>query len=154
MARFDKMLLLAAATMLPAATPLHAKEPKTVIMPDDPSRKKLWEEWGLADAVVHGDTVWLSGVVAAMPAGQTDQAAAFDSAFQRIGAILAKAGAGWDDVVEMTTYHTDVTTQMKDFIVVKRRYVRAPYPAWTAIDIDRLIPEGGLVEIRVVARKP
>lgn len=26
--------------------------------------------------------------------------------------------------------------------------------AWTAIDIDRLVPDGGLVEIKIVARRP
>jgi enamine deaminase RidA (YjgF/YER057c/UK114 family) len=130
-----------------------ARDEATVIMPEDPAMKKLWEEWGFSDAIVHGDTVWLSGVVASLRANETDQSVAFDRAFVRIGAILARAGVSWDDVVEMTTYHTDVTTQMKDFIAVKQRHVRAPYPAWTAIDVDRLIPEGGLVEIRVVAKK-
>ncbi|MGF1456223.1 MAG: hypothetical protein ACFB6R_12720 [Alphaproteobacteria bacterium] len=34
------------------------------------------------------------------------------------------------------------------------RDVEAPFPAWTAIDIDRLYPDGGLVEIKVVAHVP
>jgi hypothetical protein len=36
---------------------------------------------------------------------------------------------------------------------VKHRYIRPPFPAWTAIDIDRLVPDGGLVEIKLVARR-
>jgi enamine deaminase RidA (YjgF/YER057c/UK114 family) len=36
---------------------------------------------------------------------------------------------------------------------VKHRYVHAPYPAWTAIDVDRLLPDKGLTEIKIVAVK-
>jgi enamine deaminase RidA (YjgF/YER057c/UK114 family) len=40
-------------------------------------------------------------------------------------------------------------------VAVKKRYVGAPYPAWTAIGVSRLIPGSGLTEIRVVAmRRP
>jgi reactive intermediate/imine deaminase len=92
-------------------------------------------------------------VVAGLRPGETDQVAAYDRAFARIGAALAKAGVGWDDVVEMTIYHTEIA-DLPQFIAAKRKHVRAPYPAWTAIDIDRLDPDSGLVEIRVIARKP
>jgi hypothetical protein len=39
------------------------------------------------------------------------------------------------------------------FRKVKDRYIREPFPAWTAIDIDRLVPDNGLVEIKLVARR-
>ncbi|HEV7234003.1 MAG TPA: Rid family hydrolase, partial [Sphingorhabdus sp.] len=146
--------------MFVTTQPLYAAEPSgpardtaTIIMPEEPDRRKLWEQWGLADAVVHGDTVWLSGVVASLRPGETDSKMAYERAFKAIGMILGRAGASWDDVVEMTTYHTDIPAQMNDFVAVKSRHVRAPFPAWTAIDIDRLVPDGGLVEIRVVAKK-
>lgn len=140
-------------TAVAAQSKTGARDEAQIIMPDDLAVKKQREEWGYSDAIVHGDTVWLSGVVASLRPGETDQSAAFDRAFVRIGAILVRAGVSWDDVVEITTYHTDVTAQIEDFIAVKHRYVRAPYPAWTAIDVDRLIPDGGLVEIRVIAKK-
>jgi enamine deaminase RidA (YjgF/YER057c/UK114 family) len=69
-------------------------------------------------------------------------------------AVLERAGSSWDDVLEMTTYHTDLPTQIEGFRAVKDRYVKAPFPAWTAVDIDRLVPDGGLVEIKVVAKVP
>ena len=31
--------------------------------------------------------------------------------------------------------------------------MKPPYPAWTAIDVDRLIPERGITEIKIVARR-
>jgi enamine deaminase RidA (YjgF/YER057c/UK114 family) len=46
-----------------------------------------------------------------------------------------------------------VTTGFDAFRTVKDRYVKAPFPTWTAIDVDRLIPDNGLVEIKVIAQK-
>jgi len=146
-----RLALLLALTATPAlAAP---REGTTVLMPTDPRMKSVWEEWGFAEAVVRGGTVYLSGVVAGLRPGETDPAAAYDRAFKTIGAILERAGSSWDDVLDMTTYHTDVTAQFETFRDVRKRYVKAPYPAWTAIDIDRLIPEGALAEIKVVAQK-
>ncbi|HIB5011826.1 TPA: RidA family protein, partial [Klebsiella quasipneumoniae subsp. quasipneumoniae] len=35
---------------------------------------------------------------------------------------------------------------------VKDRYIKAPYPAWTAIGVSEFIPENALVEMRIVAK--
>lgn len=120
-------------------------------------------EFGFSPAVRAGDFIFVSGVVAGLPADETGAVAAptednliaaYDRAFARIADILAEAGAGWEDVVEMTTFHTDLPIQADPFIAVKNRYQSQPYPAWTAIDIDRLYPDLGLTEIRVTAYKP
>jgi enamine deaminase RidA (YjgF/YER057c/UK114 family) len=36
---------------------------------------------------------------------------------------------------------------------VKDEFIAAPYPAWTGVGVAELFPDGGLVEIRVVARR-
>ncbi|NWN27523.1 RidA family protein, partial [Escherichia marmotae] len=64
-----------------------------------------------------------------------------------------RVGASWDDVVDITSFHTDILPQIEAMKRVKARYVRAPYPAWTAIDVDRLLPDAGLTEIKIVAVK-
>lgn len=143
-------LLLFLAVAAPAAA--APREGATVLMPIDERMRKVWEEWGFADAVVRGDTVYLSGVVAGLRPGETDPATAYDRAFRIIAATLERAGSSWDDVLDMTTYHTDVTSQFETFRSVRSRYVKAPYPSWTAIDVDRLIPDNGLVEIKVIAQ--
>lgn len=146
-------LTIAAFAMLAAtAAPAAVRDPAQVLMPP-PGRDAAHQQWGFAQAVTHGDTVYLSGVVAGMAPGETDPSAGYDRAFRHIADILERAGSSWDDVVEMTTYHTDLPAQLDGFVKVKARYVTAPYPAWTAIDIDRLVPDNGLVEIKVVARK-
>ena len=146
------LALLLAATAAPALAGARAEA--TVIMPTDPGALKIWEEWGFADAIVTGDTVYLSGVVVGLRDGETDLAAAYTRAFERLGATLKRAGASWDDVVDITSFHTDVTAQMPAIVKVHKRYVKPPYPAWTAIDVDRLIPERGITEIKIVAKRP
>ena len=101
---------------------------------------------------MHGDTSISLKVAGLAPPGEPIRRRLVDRAFRQVGAILARGGSSWDDVLEMTTYHVDITG-IEAFVAVKNRYVRAPFPAWTAIDVDRLAPAGGLVEIRVIAAR-
>ena len=68
-----------------------------------------------------------------------------------IADVLDRSGLRWDDVIDLTKFTTDLPSQMENFVAVKQRYVRAPFPAWAAIEIHRLVPDDGLVEIKVVA---
>lgn len=137
---------------LPAAAQAQ-RSAMTVIMPENSGARAAQEDWGYAEAVVAGNTIYLSGVVVGLAPGETDLDAAFDRAFRRIEATLKRAGASWDDVVDITSFHTDILPQIAAMKRVKHRYVHAPYPAWTAIDVDRLLPDKGLTEIKIVAVK-
>jgi enamine deaminase RidA (YjgF/YER057c/UK114 family) len=113
------------------------------------------DRFHFSPAVRHGDLVFVAAVQAATEQGEEGRAgheAAFDRAFREVGAVLEASGSSWDDVLEMTTYHTDLRGQVEAFMAVKDRYVREPYPAWTAVDIDRLFSDNALAEIKVVAR--
>jgi enamine deaminase RidA (YjgF/YER057c/UK114 family) len=149
------MLFASAAATQPAAEAPYARQPNNVVVPAQAENRKELEEWGYADAVIDGDRVWLSGVVAGLRPNETmvDQEAAFDRAFKRLEDVLKRAGCSFDGVVEITTFHTDLPAQIEAFKKVKHRYIRGPFPAWTAIDIDRLVPDRGLVEIKLVARR-
>ena len=140
------------AASLACLAPAHADDGgKKVIVPDE--WRKAYEDLHYAPAVRAGDQLILSGVVAGLGPDETDadQAAAFARAFDAIGRILTEAGADWGDVVEIITYHTDLPEQIAVFGEVKDRYIKEPYPAWTAIDVDRLYPDRGLVEIKITA---
>ena len=145
------VLLAASASASPPAL-AGARQNAKVLMPSDPATLKIWEDWGFADAIVTGDTIYLSGVVAGVREGETDLRIAYTRAFERIGEILKTAGASWDDVVDITSFHTDLTTQMPAIVAVKKNYVKPPFPAWTAIQVSRLIPPNGITEIKVVAK--
>jgi hypothetical protein len=51
-----------------------------------------------------------------------------------------------------TSFHTDLTTQMPAIVAVKKNHVKPPYPAWTAIQVSRLIPTNGITEIKIVPK--
>ncbi|MFN3944788.1 MAG: Rid family hydrolase [Allosphingosinicella sp.] len=130
-----------------------ARTDATVLMSEHPQGRAFQERYGYSDAVIAGDLVFVSGVVVGLAPGESDLGPAYERAYRQIGAILARAGSSWDDVVDMTSYHTDVAAQLEPMSVVHKSFVSAPYPAWTAIDVDRLVPEGGITEIKVVARR-
>ena len=145
----------APATVAVPAEPPFARRPENVVMPDRPEVRRFFTEWGFAEAVIDGDRVWLSGVVAGLRQGETmaDSEAAYDRAWKMLGDVLKRSGSSFDGVVDITTFHTDLPAQFDGFRKVKDRYIREPFPAWTAIDIDRLVPDDGLVEIKLVARR-
>ena len=135
----------------PPAAAEGARQRATVIMSEDTAGRQNQEDWGYADAIVAGDTIYVSGVVAGLRPGETGYEAAYTRAFDEIASRLRRVGASWDDVVEITSFHTDLVSQMPAIVAVKRRFVRPPYPAWTAVGVTRLIPGAGITEIRVTA---
>ncbi len=76
--------------------------------------------------------------------------AQFVQAFENLKKVLTAAGAGFDDVVEMVTYHTDMR-DLQLFIKVKDRYFTKGYPAWTGVGVTALAMPGLMVEIKCVA---
>lgn len=157
--RFAAAILASAACTSPALADAHveagfeqASADKRTIMPEDPGARGFMEQFGFSEAVIHGDTVYLSGVILGPAQEGETQEEAFDRTFQYIGNILERAGSSWDDVLDITTYHVDIDASMPALAAVKNRYVKAPFPAWTAIDVDRLYTPDGVVEIKITAR--
>jgi enamine deaminase RidA (YjgF/YER057c/UK114 family) len=145
------ILLAAVAQAAPGTPPEGTRRSATVIMSSDGPSRQFQEDWGYADAIAAGGFVFLSGVVAAPRPGETGFEPAYTRAFDQIGSSLGRLGCSWGDVVEITSFHTDLTSQMPAIVAVKRRYVSPPYPAWTAIGVTRLIPNSGITEIRATA---
>ncbi|WP_228765655.1 RidA family protein [Sphingopyxis solisilvae] len=144
------VITILAAGLLPGAA--TARDPAKVLMPENPEARAFQEAVGYATAVIAGDTIYLSGVVAGPAKGESDLAPGYERAFAHIAATLARAGASWDDVVDITTFHTDLAAHIDGFAAVKNRHVKAPFPAWTAIGVSRLYEPTAVVEIKVVAR--
>ena len=142
---------IAAVLLIPTVSQAKARDSGEVVMPQDKMNRDFFERWGFSEAVIDGDRAYLSGIVAGMRNGETDPTAAFDRAFRMIADVLNRSGSRWDDVIDLTKFPTDLPSQMENFVAVKQRYVRAPFPAWAAIEIHRLVPDDGLVEIKVVA---
>ncbi len=146
------MKSLTAAIAIIGSSASALAEPKQTLMPDSEQGRAFMEQFGFSQAVIHNGTVYLSGVIAGpTPEGMTDEES-YARTFAYLGTILKRAGSSWDDVIDITTYHVDIEQSMPPLAAAKNRFVKAPFPAWTAIDIDRLFTPGGLVEIKITAR--
>ena len=145
----------AAALIALLASPAVAGERQraTVLMPEQQRQREFQESWGFADAVITGDTIYLSGIVADKRPDEQNYQPAYERVYAKVAAILKRSGASWDDVVDLSSFHTDVEGQIKDLVAVHKRHVKAPYPAWTAIGVAKILG-GGVTEIKVVAKLP
>ena len=124
----------------------------SVVIP--PEMQAMYDNFHFAPAVKDGDRLFCSGVIGIGPDGKasSDPETQFTQAFESLKPVLTAAGASFGDIVDITTFHVGLQTNMRAFTKVKDRFVSAPYPAWTAIGISELAFPGGLVEIKAVAR--
>jgi enamine deaminase RidA (YjgF/YER057c/UK114 family) len=124
----------------------------SVVIPK--GQEGLYEQFHFAPAVKDGDRLFCSGVIGVGADGKAsaDPETQFTQAFETLSSVLRAAGASFADVAEMTTFHVDLRQNLGKFMKVKDKYLREPYPAWTAIGITELAIPGGLVEIKVIAR--
>lgn len=70
--------------------------------------------------------------------------------FENMKAVLAAAGLGLADVVEIVSYHTDMAA-LGDVAAVKAEYLPSDFPAWTAVGVTALALPGQLIEIKGIA---
>ena len=119
-----------------------------------PATQFLYDKFHFPQATRVGDTIWVSGQTGGDPdtrvpaEGMEAQARL---AFEGVKTVLEAAGASMADIVELTTFHTDLRGDMREFMKVKDEYVTADYPAWTAVGVTQLAVEGYIIEIRAVA---
>ena len=116
-----------------------------------------YESMHFAPAVEHDGVIYCSGVIGTdternIPEAVEDE---FRNAWAGVGRTLEAAGAGFKDIVELTSYHVGLQGHIGKFMKIKNEFIPdEPYPAWTAIGITELAIPGARVEIRVIARKP
>ena len=118
------------------------------------SQKSFYDNFHFAPAVVDGQNLRCSGVVGSNPDGSLpeDPETQFRQAFEQIGEVLKEAGASFEDITEITTFHIDLSKHIGSFIRVKDQFIKEPYPAWTAVGTPELALPGALVEVRINAR--
>ena len=149
----QRTVLIAGALGLALATaPAQAGTRTTaeVLYSENPQERAFQESAGYSDAVILRDgTIHLSGVVV----GPNADKASFERAYRKIGEILLRAGATWEDVVDITSYHTDIEPQVAVMSEVQKQFIAPPFAAWTAVQVSRLYSPGGITEIKITAKK-
>lgn len=119
------------------------------------NRHALYEAHRYSAATRSGDLLFVSGQVGGRDDGTPEPVFADQvrRAYQNLQAVLAAAGAGLEDIIDVTTFHTDPENQVADIMAVRAEFFpAAPYPNWTAVGVNWL--SGFDFEIKVIARIP
>jgi len=116
--------------------------------------RTIRERFRYSPGVRAGNLLYIAGQVGRDENLQVvvDKEAQFAQAFENVKKVLTEAGATFDDVVEMVTYHTDMR-DLELFISVKDRYITNldRLPTWTGIGTTALAMPGLFVEIKCTA---
>lgn len=120
------------------------------------SMQNIVDKAGYLPAVQAGNFVFCAGQV-----GQdsdlaviSDPERQFEACWENLRVVLAAAGCSFEDVVEMTTYHVDLSDHIAVFRRVKDRVFPRATCAWTCVGVAELASVGMLAEIKCVAMKP
>lgn len=118
-------------------------------------RQALYEINQYSAAIRSGDLLFVSGQVGSREDGsaEPDFEKQVQLAFDNLEAVLKAAGCTFEDIVDVTTFHTDPEAQFSAVMKVKGRiFPEKPYPNWTAVGVNWLA--GFDFEIKVIARIP
>jgi enamine deaminase RidA (YjgF/YER057c/UK114 family) len=118
-------------------------------------RQALYEKNRYSAAIRSGDLLFVSGQVGSREDGspEPDFDKQVQRAFDNLDAVLKAAGCTFDDVVDVTTFHTDPQSQIETVLAVRAKAIgEPPYPNWTAVGVTWLA--GFDFEIKVIARIP
>jgi len=107
-------------------------------------------------AVKKGDLLFIAGQYGkdsdGKIVGEGDILTQTEEAYRNINSLLAKAGATFADVVKITDYITPAgVARHEDSRKVRARYFRDGYPAVTEVVVEKLLPEGALIQVDCIA---
>lgn len=117
------------------------------------SRHSLYEKHGYSAAIQSKDLLFVSGQVGSHQDGspEPDFEKQVELAFENLNNTLKAAGCTFEDIIDITTFHTDPENQLDSIMKVKNKvFKNTPYPAWTALGVNWLA--GFDFEIKVIAR--
>ena len=113
----------------------------------------IYENIRYAPAVRVGNTLYISGQIGRDENMKLveEKEAQFVQTFENMKKVLAAAGATFDDIVDVTSFHTDMR-DLPLYMQVRDRYFTGNYPAWTAIGAASLCGAPGyFLEVKAVA---
>ena len=119
-----------------------------------PDMQNIRQRFGYSPGVKVGSMLYIAGQVGRDTELNVIEGkeAQFAQAFENVKKVLTEAGATFNNLVEMVTYHTDMR-DLQLFIEVKNRYLTNPdrLPTWTGIATHALAMPGLFVEIKCTA---
>ncbi|GGG22862.1 MULTISPECIES: RidA family protein [Rhizobium] len=126
---------------------------REVIIPEE--MREIVDRAGYAPAVKVGATIYVVGQVGRTRDLQViqDPREQFKAMWENLRIVLAAANCNFDDIVEMTSYHVEMSKHMDVFRTAKNEIVPKGTYAWTRIGVSELAHPGLLAEVKCVAVK-
>lgn len=110
-----------------------------------------------ADAVRATDVLFVAGILPVDAAGELvgagDIVEQASFVFAELGRILAAAGCGFEDVIKVSVFLTDVDDRPK-INAVRQAVFGAARPASTLVEVSGLAVPGASIEVDAVAALP
>lgn len=118
-----------------------------------PDGSSIFDRFSYSAAVRAGDLLYVAGQIGLNPDGTIPQDAdtQAERAFERMQAIIEQAGSSMDNLVELVSYHVDISKNLPGFVKIKERFVPAPFPTWTILEVAGLARPELVIEIKATA---
>lgn len=168
-----KPVLASAAFLALAATGAQAQEfPKKVpaqgghAIITSKGAQQQYDSVGYASARRAGDFLYVSGVIIGPGPNDTRDIEGFKTqarrAFGYLQRVLVADGLTFADVVMVNSFHVwkgpgftgTRDEQLMALADVKKEFMPAPHPAWTAVGTTGLLSDDGVVEVQLIAYAP
>lgn len=127
------------------------KQHSEAIIP--PGMEAVYENIHYAPARRVGNLLFISGQIGRDENMQLveEKEAQFVQTFENLGKVLREAGAGFENIVDVTSFHTDLR-DLPLYMMIRDRYFTKNFPAWTAIGAASLCGTPGyFLEVKAVA---
>jgi enamine deaminase RidA (YjgF/YER057c/UK114 family) len=148
------------------AVPTRIPAPGGEVVLGDKYDAMAYDREGFAPVRRSGELIFISGIIVARRQGEGTDVESFKNevrrTFRRIQHELNAAGATFDDVVMINSFHVwdgpdfagTKEQQFDAFEAVKQEFMHGPHPAWTAVGSTGLLGTGGIVEVQMIAHAP
>jgi enamine deaminase RidA (YjgF/YER057c/UK114 family) len=158
------LALAAASGAADVKYPLKLPTPGGEVVLPDAAAKNAHDKWRYASARRVGDVIYVSGVIVYRDAGEKNDVAAFKlqvrRALERLRVILEASGSNFQHVAMINSFHVwqgpnfagTRDEQFQAFEDVIGEFMKAPYPAWTAVGTTGLLADDGIVEVQLIAK--
>jgi len=164
LATFAIASLLGAAQAADPKYPIKLPAPGGEVILPTAGAKENHDEWRFAAVRRVDNMLYVSGVIVYRAEGEGNDVAAFKlqvrRALERLKVNLEASGSDFQHVVMINSFHVwqgphfagTRDQQFQAFEDVIGEFMKAPYPAWTAVGTTGLLADSGIVEVQLIAK--
>ncbi|MBF6159837.1 RidA family protein [Nocardia cyriacigeorgica] len=113
-----------------------------------------YEPYKISQAIKANGMIHVSGQAGIDERGRTvsdDFLTQGRQAFANVGRVLAQAGVGFEDVVKVGIFVTDMAANLDKVIQLRGEFLTEPFPADTLLEVSGLAQPDWQIEVEVTA---